>query len=411
MPSVSDPSTARPPSLQRRWSFALIAIVSSLAMIEVSLRAATVFSPWVAYHLSSPWTRNTIPDDVLGKRQSRFYPGHDRRGYRNARHRDACEILAVGDSMTYGYAAPPQGSWPAHLERLTGKITYNAGVGSYSPPEYERVVAELLVLQPQLVIVGLNPANDLSDAYRSVYEDGRFGHLKSDDQAIRRALDASVSQHPWPRAVAATREPDGAATALVRTSAVYRLVRSCAHLLTDRAPYRLLHDDSFEGSLRRPGRYAFDRLARARTVFLPPRTEALAIDLDDPRIQEGWRITQVVLRLLASDLESRGVALLVMVIPSKRMVYAELMDRHGCSTAADRKYVELETRATSLSIEFLAREGIVYDYPLPALRLALETSTGLYPETDDQHPASAGYLAMASSMRGTVERMAARLER
>jgi hypothetical protein len=344
----------------------------------------------------------------MGKRLSPYYPGHDQRGYRNARRRNACEILAVGDSMTYGYSAPLEGSWPAHLERLTGKISYNAGVGSYSPPEYERVVAELLVLQPQLVIVGLLPANDLSGAYQSVYEAGRFGVLKSREQAALRALAAAESQRPWPRETAATPSPEGAAaaTAPIESFAVYRVARSAADLLANRRPFRQEQEDLFTASLRRPGRYAFDRIARARTVFLAAETEALAIDLDDPRIQEGWRITQVVLRSIASELERRGVGFLVMVIPSKRTVYAQLMDRHGSATAADRRYVDLEARVTSLIIEFLAKEGIAYEYPLPALRVALEASNGLYPASDAHHPTSAGYLVMASSMRATVERMA-----
>ena len=107
-------------------------------------------------------------------------------------------------------------------------------------PEYERVVAELLVLQPQLVIVGLLPANDLSGAYQSVNEEGRFGVLKSSEQATLRALAAAKSQRPWPREAAATPGPEEAATAtaLVESSAVYRVVRSCADLLTDRTPFR-----------------------------------------------------------------------------------------------------------------------------------------------------------------------------
>jgi hypothetical protein len=391
----------------RRWSFALIAIALALVVSEVALRAAAAVSPWVAYHLSFPWASATRLDDVLGKRLSPHYPGHDERGYRNARGRNASEILAVGDSMTYGYAAPPEGSWPAHLERLTGKITYNAGVGSYSPPEYERVVAELLVLQPQLVIAGLFPANDLSGAYQSVYEEGRFGVLQSSEQATLRALAAAESQRPWPREAAATPGPEeaAAATAPIKSFAVYRVARSAADVLAERSLLHLVQDDSFAGSLRRPGRYAFDRLAHARTVFLPAETEALAVDLDDPRIQEGWRITQVVLRSIASDLERRGVAFLVMVIPSKRTVYAELKERHGRTTAADLEYLDLEARTTSLIMEFLADEVIAHHYPLSALRVALE-SMSLYPESDDQHPTSAGYLAMASSMRATVERMA-----
>jgi hypothetical protein len=40
-------------------------------------------------------------------------------------------ILALGDSYTEGYAVSDDESWPAHLERATGRRVLNAGVRSY----------------------------------------------------------------------------------------------------------------------------------------------------------------------------------------------------------------------------------------------------------------------------------------
>ena len=43
---------------------------------------------------------------MFGKRVSPYYPGHDPRGSRNERALANADILAIGDPLTYGFAAP-----------------------------------------------------------------------------------------------------------------------------------------------------------------------------------------------------------------------------------------------------------------------------------------------------------------
>jgi hypothetical protein len=216
----------------KRWLFPLLTVALSLGFLELVLAVAGRVSPLVRYHLSPPWSRNTVPDPVLGVRMSTFYPGHDFRGYRNPGRRLQCDVLAVGDSQTYGYAAPPDGSWPAHLERLSGRCAYNAGVGGYCPPEYEVVVGELLSLEPKMVILGLYPANDVSGAYGDVYIDKRFGELENDDPVTLQGIrDAEAT--PWKErarrlGVELDDVPAGSGAyeeGLLRRSAIYRVLR------------------------------------------------------------------------------------------------------------------------------------------------------------------------------------------
>src|SRR5690242_11593400 len=114
---------------------ALLLVVASLAFCEAALQGAARLSPFVRYQLSPPLLRNAVPDRVLGYRLSPFTPGHDRHGYRNEASASARRqgIVAIGDSMTYGLGAFPDGAWPQQLEGLTHWPVYNAGVGGYGP--------------------------------------------------------------------------------------------------------------------------------------------------------------------------------------------------------------------------------------------------------------------------------------
>ncbi len=73
-------------------------------------------------------------------------------------------ILAVGDSYTYGEEVKDAETWPAHLQRLTGRRVLNAGVAGYG---FDQIVlrAEKLVpaLRPSAVVVSFI-ADDLRRA-------------------------------------------------------------------------------------------------------------------------------------------------------------------------------------------------------------------------------------------------------
>lgn len=64
-------------------------------------------------------------------------------------------VLALGDSLTYGYGASPAESYPAQLQKLTGWDIINGGIsGDTSAQALSRLPA-LLQRQPKLVIISI----------------------------------------------------------------------------------------------------------------------------------------------------------------------------------------------------------------------------------------------------------------
>jgi GDSL lipase/acylhydrolase domain protein len=64
-------------------------------------------------------------------------------------------ILALGDSLTYGYGASPAESYPAQLQKLTGWDIINGGIsGDTSAQALSRLPA-LLQRKPKLVIISI----------------------------------------------------------------------------------------------------------------------------------------------------------------------------------------------------------------------------------------------------------------
>ena len=151
----------------------LLLVVIMLVACELMLQLAAAVSPRIAYLLTPVYRRERVHDERLGFRLSPYYPGHDRLGYRNPDVPDSVDILTIGDSFTYGYAALAEASYPRQLEKLTGRSVYNGGVPNYGPCEYKLVLDDLLRLRPKVVILGIHTGNDLGDVYISVYEHNR----------------------------------------------------------------------------------------------------------------------------------------------------------------------------------------------------------------------------------------------
>lgn len=79
-------------------------------------------------------------------------------------------VLALGDSMTFGYGVEAEESWPEVLETLLRKDdrpdveVINAGVVAYAPDQQLDQLRELLPrVRPDVVVLGLYPGNDLAE--------------------------------------------------------------------------------------------------------------------------------------------------------------------------------------------------------------------------------------------------------
>jgi hypothetical protein len=93
------------------------------------------------------------------------------------------EVLVVGDSMAFGLGVEEGDTFAAKLGKETGARVANAGVPTYGPPEYEKVLTELLEKRkPKTVVYTLNLRNDAFEARRPNAE----RHRVWDGWAVRR---------------------------------------------------------------------------------------------------------------------------------------------------------------------------------------------------------------------------------
>src|SRR5262245_48740245 len=108
----------------------------------------------------------TVDDRILGHKVEPYSAGHDAWGFRNKSVPTKADIVAIGDSQTYGVAASAANSWPAVLQRLTHKSVYNLALGGYGPVQYDYLLEnKAILLNPATIVVGFYFGNDLRDAF------------------------------------------------------------------------------------------------------------------------------------------------------------------------------------------------------------------------------------------------------
>ena len=71
-------------------------------------------------------------------------------------------VVALGDSLTYGYGATPQTSYPAILGELTGWQVINAGVNGNTSADVLARSAAIIAQNPDLVLLGVGGNDVLS---------------------------------------------------------------------------------------------------------------------------------------------------------------------------------------------------------------------------------------------------------
>jgi lysophospholipase L1-like esterase len=120
--------------------------------------------------ISHPYIGNLhTPSGTLIVRTSEFeipYPT-DRHGFNNADPWPAtADIVAVGDSLTFGYGVAPDEAWPALIARkLPNTKVINLGLIGAGPQQHLRIYETFGVpLEPRILLIGFFPANDFWDA-------------------------------------------------------------------------------------------------------------------------------------------------------------------------------------------------------------------------------------------------------
>jgi len=351
-------------------------------------------------------TPTTIADPLLGQRLAPYTFGHDANGFRNASVRARVDIVALGDSQTWGVNAHSSEPWPQQLERQSGQSVYNMGVGGYGPVQYWALTDEALSFAPKVIVVGLYFGNDLYDAYWLAYENERYSDLRSrqvsdqikiDTIKLRASLfwdQEKIFHDSYGRS-----SPSGWSFWLRAHSATGRLLnRSGLWPGATDVDYEI--DKAWAGTYPDNGAVCED--ADVRTVFTTAY-RLTGLDLDDPRIVEGLNITKETLWMAEQKDLARGTQQLVLLIPTKETVYADLMKGAGRLNGNYARLVEMESRAREQVKAWCVEKHMKCVDALPDLRSALARRERIYPSNTESHPNADGYGVLAATVRRALQ--------
>jgi hypothetical protein len=391
---------------RRHLAFSLITACLVVLALEGILAVGSVVSPHVRRVLAPPGQEPApvaaVPDARLGHRPSPDYPGHDRRGFRNPEALERADVVVLGDSQSYGAGVDPGLEWPRQLARASGLRLYNLAYGGYGPAHQLLLWEEAMALRPGTIVVGFYTGNDLFDGFDLVYTKGQLPAMRAKDPAVLAAVRAAERAEPLGARVSRLftfGAPEPAPLPPVRGffsrhSRLYGLARRTRHEVAKRlnppeAPDPWAAAVAFARA--HPDYCSVFERGPYRTVFTPEYRLSV-LDPADPRVREGERIAGEALREMHARAAAAGVRFMVLWIPTKELVYREVVEGGGEAYDA---LTESERTLQARMRRVLQEDGIEVVDALPALRTQLVSGRPPYPLDQDGHPSAAGHEAMA----------------
>lgn len=435
----------RPTSRKRRWLFRVAAIgVVVLLGGELMLQVAVRLSPGLRWALLPPWRQRlpeeraklriprTLDDARFGCRGNSEHPDHDRWGFPNPSVPERCDIVALGDSHTYGTLLSREQAWPAVLQRLSTTNVYSMALGGWGPVEYLMLVEQALSLEPKVVLFGVYFGNDLFDCYRTVYVRGAEPRLVNPEVAdelarteAREAMQTQASRLFWiPEHSTPPEAGEGGLSKarfwVAQHCQLYAVARLLKHACSPSQARAAAFANDSEAAWQYALRWAADHkeyctimdLGSVRTVLTAPYRH-VALNLDDPRIEEGLNLARKALGIAAEKCRAHSVQPVVVLLPTKELVFSVLVPEgtRGESLREDvrssypglAKLVSAELAVRALLTAHLDEQGIAWMDPLPALRACFDTpGQQPYPASMDGHPNAVGQRAIAQAVRAAL---------
>jgi lysophospholipase L1-like esterase len=348
-----------------------------------------------------------ISDPILGLKLAPHSLGHDANGFRNDAVPQQADVVVLGDSQTWGVNAERQDAWPQQLSKLSGRGIYNMGMGGFGPAQYKALLPQALRLSPKIIVVGFYFGNDIYDAYHMAYQYEAHRDLRSSaagDLSVDTVSDKTNAFWNEQKEFHAT----FGRTSLAGLSFWLREHLAIGRLLNRTHLWPGAQDVDYEidkhWAIAHPDRGAVWDWPGQETVFTTAYRLA-GLDLDEPRIAEGLRISQELLSQMQIETEANHTKLIVLLLPTKETVYARAQASKLKLDPTYQKLVDMEARIRAAIILNCQNKHISYVDALPKLTAALDHGERLYPTTTESHPNPRGYFVIASAVKENLSRL------
>lgn len=372
-----------------------MSLVIALALVELMLRVfASQLPPAVATNAGivtqsnigverfrRAWASSLIVDPNLGIHSAAnvdavltghpdfsFHLQTDASGFRNRHSEGPVDVVAIGDSFTFGYGVDYQDSWTALLEQNTGWTVANLGQAGFGPQgELEILETEGLRLRPRLVVWQFF-ANDFLDA-------GMFDQWQRAGKPNRWQWEAQL--------LATERETDA-------HEGILTGLRGLLH--RNLVSYELVKYVLGVGSYRTVRSQQVPVIVNGSRLYLNRAQLDGWTNPDWSAISEGRELTETALLQARQATEAAGASFVVLLIPSKEEVLRNWLGDEANQDPWSRP------RNSQHLLEFCQREGFTCFDGYDAMEQTV-TQGGAAPYfSHDGHMNAAGHKVIADEL-------------
>lgn len=391
-------------TMLKRLAFSLILLLVVLGSNEAGLQALARSSKTVNAVLAVQPVRQAVRNRRLGWRGNPDWPEHDRLGFRNPGIPAKLAVAALGDSQTYGSQVQANMAWPRQLSALGAQSGYNMGFPGWGPAQLLLELDEALALRPAWGVAAIYTGNDLVDAYAFAYYSNQLRNFRTPDEQVRKLFSALDDTKPFAGDLLAHQDTDG----LADPKQAERAPDSLGDLITRRSKLYGLGVTlaRLAQRLGKPAASQGDREAHPEDGDIPlvteqfqtvltPRYRGQAVDLADPRVAEGLRLTLEMLEAMEQRSAAMGARFAVVLIPTKELALSRVASAADDPSGDYARLVRDETEARRQLLAGLDARGIAHADSLGGLRAVAEEGELPYSATRDGHLSVAGQRAVA----------------
>ena len=280
---------------------------------------------------------------------------HDLLGFRNRNVPNIADVIAVGDSQTYGNRTVLAENWPNQLERMLidkRSVVYSMATGGWCAVQYLNMFTNATFFRPRVIVIAFYSGNDPDESVTLAYSVDHWAPLRPDPN-----LDLSDKPRfpgfPVPS--------------------------------SEQWPVR------FRSGL---------------TTIFTPSLRLVSNDTTHATVRAGYQIMEKVAQLMAKSASEVNIQLILTIIPTKELVYSERVRREGINASVDyMRLVELErANIDHLARSFKQLQNVEYVDLLEALQKEASTNQMLYPAGTDGHPLEAGNRVIATTIASIVRK-------
>ncbi len=316
---------------------------------------------------------NKIYDDKLEYRMNQSLIDIDENGFRNPELVEQADIVALGDSHTYGYNVSSEQSWPQQLGEMANMTIYNFGVSGYGSLQYYYLINEAVKLKPKYILLGLYLANDLNEACKFINKSD-YWQKRVKELGFDVGICVQSTGKRW---------------------SINQFV-SKLHLsmLVDSA-YKKIKEGLNLGNVIDVKEDMNSTIIKHKRIS----SHKNWMDLEQERISLGFEVTKRIIEDIKSKADSSGIEFSVVFIPSKERVYYDFLNEKDYKLPTNYdELIDNEIELLNKFAYFFKDHGIKFIDANPYVKQKLYKSKNVYTPSDNGHPLEIGYKAYAEAV-------------